>query len=300
MSEEFAKLVAGMTGAQLIEAINGNSDLAKATFETLAANILLRVIANNVKEIKSENGKLFFTLDGENWLTTDNNVWGSITGDISDQTDLINALGEKADNSSVNSLGDRVTSLGTSVSSLGESVSKNARDITANSTAIGSIQAKQSKQVSSDTILQLRISSGGYLQYSTNGVNWVNVQSIAEINWGAIGGEISNQVDLQTILNNKVNASQLNSHTGNKENPHEVTKEQVGLSEVDNTSDLNKPISTAAQEVIDGIQTSISELNNNKISVTDDVKAVRYITLSDWNELKEAGELDATTLYFVD
>ena len=300
MSEEFAKLVAGMTGAQLIEAINGNSDLAKTTFEALAANILLRVIANNVKEIKSENGKLFFTLDGENWLTTDNNVWGSITGDISDQTDLINALGEKADNSSVNSLGDRVTSLGTSVSSLGESVSKNARDITANSTAIGSIQAKQSKQVSSDTILQLRISSGGYLQYSTNGVNWVNVQSIAEINWGAIGGEISNQVDLQTILNNKVNASQLNSHTGNKENPHEVTKEQVGLSEVDNTSDLNKPISTAAQEVIDGIQTSIGELNNNKISVTDDVKAVEYITLSDWNELKEAGELDATTLYFVD
>ena len=42
----------------------------------------------------------------------------------------------------------------------------------------------------------------------------------------------------------------LETHINNKTNPHEVTKAQVGLSEVDNTSDANKPISTATQNAL--------------------------------------------------
>lgn len=37
----------------------------------------------------------------------------------------------------------------------------------------------------------------------------------------------------------------LNTHTGNTSNPHSVTKAQVGLGNADNTSDTNKPVSTA-------------------------------------------------------
>lgn len=37
----------------------------------------------------------------------------------------------------------------------------------------------------------------------------------------------------------------LTAHTGNTSNPHAVTKTQVGLGNVDNTSDANKPVSTA-------------------------------------------------------
>ena len=44
----------------------------------------------------------------------------------------------------------------------------------------------------------------------------------------------------------------LTAHINNKENPHEVTKSQVGLSDVDNTSDANKPISTATQTALNG------------------------------------------------
>lgn len=40
------------------------------------------------------------------------------------------------------------------------------------------------------------------------------------------------------------------SHLANKNNPHNVTKEQVGLSNVDNTSDINKPVSTTQAEAI--------------------------------------------------
>lgn len=299
MSEEFVQIVAGMTGAQLIEALNGNSALTKSTFETLAANLLLRVLGNNIKGIKAEDNKLYYTLNGTDWISSDNNVWGSITGDIEDQTDLMNKLSEKASAADLSTTNAQVETLSTNVTSLGESVTNNTRDIAQNRTSIGAIQAKQSKQVSSDTILQLRISQSGYMQYSLNGVNWVNVQSIAEINWGAIGGEISNQVDLQTILNNKVNVSQLNSHTNNTENPHQVTKAQVGLSNVDNTSDADKPLSTAATEAIETLQANINTVDNNKIPITEDVTAIEYITLSDWNALREAGELSETTLYFV-
>lgn len=42
----------------------------------------------------------------------------------------------------------------------------------------------------------------------------------------------------------------LTAHINNKENPHEVTKAQVGLGNVNNTSDANKPISTATQNAL--------------------------------------------------
>lgn len=39
--------------------------------------------------------------------------------------------------------------------------------------------------------------------------------------------------------------AQITGHVGNTSNPHSVTKAQVGLGNVDNTSDVNKPVSTA-------------------------------------------------------
>ena len=42
----------------------------------------------------------------------------------------------------------------------------------------------------------------------------------------------------------------LDAHIDNKENPHEVTKAQVGLGNVNNTSDANKPISIATQNAL--------------------------------------------------
>ena len=58
----------------------------------------------------------------------------------------------------------------------------------------------------------------------------------------------------------KANAVQTNltSHTNTKSNPHGVTKAQVGLGNVDNTSDANKPISTATQTALDGKQATVT------------------------------------------
>lgn len=44
--------------------------------------------------------------------------------------------------------------------------------------------------------------------------------------------------------------AQIDSHIASTSNPHAVTKAQVGLGSVDNTSDLSKPISTATQTAL--------------------------------------------------
>lgn len=62
---------------------------------------------------------------------------------------------------------------------------------------------------------------------------------------------ISTVTGLQTALDAKAAAADLSSHTGNTSNPHSVTKAQVGLSNADNTSDANKPVSTATQTALD-------------------------------------------------
>lgn len=43
----------------------------------------------------------------------------------------------------------------------------------------------------------------------------------------------------------------LQEHISDKTNPHNVTKAQVGLENVDNTSDIDKPVSTAQQNLLD-------------------------------------------------
>lgn len=65
--------------------------------------------------------------------------------------------------------------------------------------------------------------------------------------WGTITGTLSGQTDLQSALDGKTPIA----HATNTLNPHSVTKTQVGLGNVDNTSDANKPVSIAQQTALD-------------------------------------------------
>ena len=66
---------------------------------------------------------------------------------------------------------------------------------------------------------------------------------------------ISNVSGLQDELDDlqdqiTTNKGTMDTHIANTSNPHKVTKAQVGLGNVNNTSDLNKPISTATQNAL--------------------------------------------------
>lgn len=63
------------------------------------------------------------------------------------------------------------------------------------------------------------------------------------------------------------------SHIGNKSNPHGVTKAQVGLGSVDNTSDSNKPVSTAQATAIADAKKAGTDAQDNLEAHNVDVSA---------------------------
>lgn len=73
------------------------------------------------------------------------------------------------------------------------------------------------------------------------------------------------------------NLSTLTSHTSNTSNPHATTKAQVGLGNADNTSDANKPVSSATQTALDGKQatlisgTNIKTINGTSVLGSGDI-----------------------------
>ena len=69
-----------------------------------------------------------------------------------------------------------------------------------------------------------------------------------------IGEVESDFVDYKTEVEERFTEvdTVINNHASDANNPHGVTKEQIGLANVDDTSDIEKPISYATQEALDG------------------------------------------------
>lgn len=131
--------------------------------------------------------------------------------------------------------------------------------------------------------------------------------------WGEITGNIEDQTDLQGILtdlqsdiddvaddlsvetDNRQSADtdlqdnidtvdgKIDTHIADKTNPHEVTKTQVGLGNVDNTSDLNKPISTATQTALNGKQNTINDLSEIRSNASNGQSA--YNTIQTYGDI---------------
>ena len=82
-----------------------------------------------------------------------------------------------------------------------------------------------------------------------------------------------NEVDSHT----DTNATNLSNHIADKNNPHEVTKAQVGLGNCDNTSDLDKPISTATQNALN-LKVNTADLGNAELDIQKNGTSVGKFT----------------------
>ena len=101
------------------------------------------------------------------------------------------------------------------------------------------------------------INDSGFGQGNGGGTGGQKIEDIR------VNGELVPIINKEAIMNvptktsNLINDSNfvtkpyVDTHIVNKANPHNVTKEQVGLGNVDNTSDINKPISAATQLALD-------------------------------------------------
>lgn len=114
-----------------------------------------------------------------------------------------------------------------------------------------------------------------------------------------VNSEAITRVELK--LETKASQTDLRTHTLDQSNPHGVTKAQVGLENVNNTSDLDKPISTATQGALDLKEnvsnkvTSISDASTN--TEYPSAKAV-YDSLDSFTQGKESTSNKVTSLSY--
>ena len=100
--------------------------------------------------------------------------------------------------------------------------------------------------------------------------------SINSLNNYVLKNDLTDTLDeyaLKSDISSKAEASDLISHISNTLNPHKVTKEQIGLGNVNNTSDINKPISIAMQTALNEKQDNLTtgygiSIENNVITNT--------------------------------
>lgn len=124
------------------------------------------------------------------------------------------------------------------------------------------------------------INDSGFGQGNGGGTGGQKIEDIR------VNGELVPIINKEAIMNvptktsNLINDSNfvtkpyVDTHIVNRANPHNVTKEQVNLGNVDNTSDLNKPISTATQLAL-----------NTKLGTTDVKSEVVYEDLRPVNSV---------------
>lgn len=104
--------------------------------------------------------------------------------------------------------------------------------------------------------------------------------------------ELPNNATLNTNIANAKKAgtdaqTYINTHINDTNNPHNVTKAQVGLDQVNNTSDVDKPISTATQSALDSKVDKIEgkQLSTNDYTTAEKNKVAESINESTTNTL---------------
>lgn len=93
----------------------------------------------------------------------------------------------------------------------------------------------------------------------TAALNSNSVEPSGDVQWmvqslGVWSTNIKQEMELRIRVASQLD---LDTHVSDTDNPHSVTKAQVGLDQVDNTSDADKPISDATQAALDGKEDSL-------------------------------------------
>ena len=144
-----------------------------------------------------------------------------------------------------------------------------------------------------------------------DGIIWGD-PSGSTVSWGDISGTLGVQTDLLAALDAKVDDTQVLTNVPSgalftdvnyskdaqvvthladvSSNPHEVSQTNVGLGNIDNTSDVNKPISTATQTALD-----LKEASLGNPTVAHDVLSSLTNGTRSWKNPLELVEEPANT-----
>jgi len=139
----------------------------------------------------------------------------------------------------------------------------------------------ESFELNDNDFLDIDFFDVGSVTYQTRKIKGIAVKQSIDVFVKSTLGAVAISNDYNDLDNLPVIPTPISNHSqlvlDDGTNPHGTTKSDVGLSNVDNTSDLNKPISTATQNALDLKQnelisgTNIKTINGNSVLGSGDL-----------------------------
>lgn len=263
----------GTTGDQLEAMWTTNFNLVKSLLTSLDSDVQKRIISNEIKQIKVEDNIAYFTTDDENWVSLGPS-FRNLAGDPDDNEALVKKFSNYVTLVNFQNLGNRVSALEADVVLIDNTMTILDSDVrllkeqvqnpsTGALARLTTLETDMHNKITSTSVIEIREHTEGQLQYTIDGENWFGVSESNAVEWGNILGDIKNQSDLSLLFSNvddrleslEGDSTRFNSHITDYDNPHAVSKAQLGLDLVDNTSDMNKPVSEPQKKYIDSIAT---------------------------------------------
>lgn len=126
----------------------------------------------------------------------------------------------------------------------------------------------------------------------------------------SLSSEIERAISAENVLDNNISdevsraafaegtiSESLHTHLSDESNPHKLTKEQLELGNVDNTSDMNKPVSMAQQNALNSAlsthNTSDSSHNDIRLLISELTTRLNALADSDDTTLDQLSEIVA-------
>lgn len=245
------------TSGRLMErAFNENFDAVKFNLDTLFSVASIQVSSSNVTQLKIDTSvtpyAIYYSLDE---LSEEEPEWHLLTSTFSnlvgspeDHILLKQILDSKASTVSVDGVSAIVSSHTSSIGSIQSTVAGNVEDIGNLQGAVSTLQSSVQDVVTTPSGHEkfiLRYNSlNGLVEFSLdNGTSWTNL-SVTKVDWEDIIGDAEDNQELTDRVNaliyNSISSlatrEQLLEHTTDTNNPHNITKETLGLDKVDNIS----------------------------------------------------------------
>ena len=288
-------------------------DTLQSSVESINTNITS--IEGNIDTVEGSVSTLQQTVSGHTTDITD--LKSKVQTNTTNITSLQGKVGTLQGD--LDTVEEDVGTLQTSVSGLQSSVSANTQNIATNTQSIESIQeAMASTQhfrgyyqtIAEITELEGHTGDFAYcaedeFKYVYNGEQWVKTdeavpdQTVEKTTiLPLMNGTATIGTDNRYAPGNHVHPTDttrasveaLEAHTTNTSNPHNVTKTQIGLGNVDNTSDLNKPISTATQSALNN---KVDKVEGKGLSTEDYTTAEKekLATLNNYNDTEVKADI---------
>ena len=288
---------------------DANKPISSATQTALDAKQATLVSGTNIKTVNNTS-----LLGSGNISISSAVAWGGVTGTLSNQTDLQTALDGKVDENTAitgatktkityDSKGLVTAGADATTADIADSLNKryvtdsqltvigntsgtNTGDNATNSQYSGLATSKQDTLVSGTNIKTVNSTSllgSGNVAVQETLVSGTNIKTVNSTT--ILGsGDIAVQATLVSGTNIKTIEGQSLLGSGNID----LAKGDVGLGNVDNTSDANKPVSTATQTALDA--------KTNKLITTNRQTASYTLVLSDADKLVEMNVATANNL----